>query len=138
MADEGPVGGGDAGRESSGEVLLALRVEGAGGAFEELVVTDDDEVIHITGGRQGARRVETVRRRRREIDRFLWEVEALGPADSQRHYGGDSRGPGSWRLVMQSEGQWRHWSGGGRVAPHWDELMALAAGLLGRPFPAGT
>jgi len=120
-------------REWSEEVVFSFRIEGEGGSFQELVVTEEDEVLLSWRETGGKARLEPIDAGRREIGEFLWRVEGLGIARwMQRRASAVPSGGGRWHVALRTAQGYVTACGAGERPAGWEELMRLVEGLTGR------
>lgn len=122
--------------ERAANLIFAATAANEDGGYSEIAITDTGCVYLLHQARGGGPlRSEEVRKRRRDIDELLTDIENLGITEWARCYGPEQPfGPGSWHVVMEGRGKFYRSQGTGEYPPGWEELCELLAKFLGRPF----
>lgn len=119
-------------------VIFAASSLGRRGWGVEVVVSEDLKVYY-TRTRPGGEgdRVETLRRRRQEVEDCLWEIQDIVAGKWRARYGqGDPTGPGGWMVILEVDRRFYKWQGCGEHPEDWAALCRAVRRLAGRPFPA--
>jgi len=125
-------------KEKVSHLIFSATLGGSSGGYSEVVITDADDVYFTCRSRPGAPlRTDAVRKRRREIDELLRQVERLGVVEWEPCYGPEEpTGPEGWHVVLDVNGKLYRRRGSGEYPPGWGELRRLLEGFLGQPFGA--
>ncbi len=110
-------------------VILSISITDSEGVSCEITITDEPEALYrVGGGRQ-----EVLRRSRRDIDSFVWEVEGV-LAGWESCYGepGGIKDPGSWVVILEKDRAFTQWRGCRKYPPDWEVFEKIIEDFVRR------